>query len=98
MFGPRVSVSVQSRLKMSQCRSPGSTIWQWDCPRRSSQNAKASAIVLGILKTRALVVIRTTALSTSGDNPNRASPDTRATSHGRRVFNDSRITPSRRPM
>jgi hypothetical protein len=26
---PRVSVSMQSRLKISQCRSPGSTIWQW---------------------------------------------------------------------
>ena len=40
-------------------------------------------LMLGILNARGLVVIRTTALNTNGDNPNRASLDTTAAIHRR---------------
>jgi hypothetical protein len=70
---------------MSQWRSPGSTTWQWGCRRRSSQNPNASSIALGILKARGLVVIRTSALNTSGDIPKRASLDITAASQERQT-------------
>lgn len=59
---------------MSQCRSPGSTIWQWGCAKRSWQNPNASSIALGAVKFRGFVVIRTTALNTTGDKPKKKSP------------------------
>ena len=63
---------------MSQCHSPGSTTWQWGCPRRSSQNPNASSIALGVLNAREAVVIRTTALNT-----HRRQPETRITRYDR---------------
>lgn len=84
--GPRVFVSMQSRLKISQCRSPGSTIRQCGCCQRSSQKPKTSPIAAGIANMRGLVVIRTTALSTRGDSPNCASPSMVSRSHDRHTW------------
>ena len=54
-------------------------------PEQVFTNPNASWIALGLLNARGLVVMRTTALNTNGDNPNRASPDTTATSHARHI-------------
>ncbi len=56
---PRVSVSMHSPLKISQCRSPGSTIWQWGCPSRFPQNPNASSIALDPVPSVARAACRT---------------------------------------
>src|ERR1700685_3368898 len=45
---PRVFVSMHKRLKMSQCRSRGSTIWQCGCLSKSSQKPNAAESELGL--------------------------------------------------
>jgi hypothetical protein len=54
-------------------------------PRRFWQKPNASSMALGILKTRALVAIRTTALKTRVDRAKRASLDTAPASQARQT-------------
>src|SRR5262249_52962012 len=82
---PRVSVWMHSCLKISQCRSPGSTIWEYGCSRRLSQKAMASSSALGRGCMRGLVVTLTRADNARVDKPNGTELVTISANQGRQI-------------
>ena len=75
---PRVEAEAADDVPMPRA---GLDDWQCGWPRRSSQKPNASASELGFWKKRSPVVIRTTALSATGESPKRMSPSTHVMSH-----------------